>query len=57
MADLDSGSIVSASGMRREDEWSLATGLALTKYDHGEVYRAKDPSLAFFIVVEGSERR
>ncbi|KYN10354.1 hypothetical protein ALC57_17541, partial [Trachymyrmex cornetzi] len=46
MADLDSGSIVSASGMRREDEWSLATGLALTKYDHGEVYRAKDPSLS-----------
>ncbi|KYN42424.1 hypothetical protein ALC56_03184 [Trachymyrmex septentrionalis] len=38
--------IVSASGMRREDEWSLATGLALTKYDHDEVYRAKDPSLS-----------
>ncbi|KYQ54087.1 hypothetical protein ALC60_06959 [Trachymyrmex zeteki] len=48
MADLDSGSIVSASGMRREDEWSLATGLALTKYDHGEVYRAKDPMQCVF---------
>lgn len=45
MADLDSGSVASASGMRR-DEWSSATGLALTKYDRGEVYRAKDPSLS-----------
>ena len=46
MADLDSGSIVSASRMKREDEWSLAMDLALTKYDHGEVYRAKDSFLS-----------
>ncbi|KYM96199.1 hypothetical protein ALC62_13251 [Cyphomyrmex costatus] len=54
MVDLDSGSIVSASRMRREDEWSLATNLALTKYYHGEVYRAKDPSLSRYSSYAGT---
>lgn len=45
MVDLDSDSAAFALRMRCDGE-SPATGLALTKYTRGGIYRAKDLSLS-----------